>query len=125
MKPFLFFLIVGLTILGACNPDKPSVNKEISTSKDVAEEQVMLAGGKKIYEANCAGCHDSGVAGAPKPGDKAAWSKRLAEGGMNMIVQKSIEGYDGKAGMMPAKGGNATLEDEEVRSAVTFMTRTD
>ena len=121
MKPFLFFLIVGLTFLGACNPEKASANKELSAPKEVTSGELKLANGKTIYEANCAGCHDSGVAGAPKLGDKAVWSERIAQGGMDMIVKKSIEGYDGKAGMMPAKGGNATLEDEEVRNAVAYM----
>jgi cytochrome c5 len=123
MKPFLFFLIVGLTFLGACSPEKAPVNKEVTTIKEVTLSEQKIAMGKQVYEANCAGCHDSGVAGAPKPGDKAAWSERIAQGGMDMIVKKSIEGYDGKTGMMPPKGGNATLEDREVMNAVTYMTR--
>ncbi|NMW20835.1 MAG: cytochrome c5 family protein [Chlorobiaceae bacterium] len=123
VKSFLFILIIGLAFLGGCSPEKASVNKELSTSKDVTSGELKLASGKAVYEANCGGCHDSGVAGAPKPGDKAAWSERIAHGGMDMIIKKSIEGYDGKTGMMPAKGGNASLEDKEVMSAVAYMTR--
>ena len=123
MKTFLPFLTLGLILFGACSPENTSVKKESAKSKEVTSGELQLAKGKSIYEANCAGCHDSGVAGAPKPGDKSAWSERVAQGGMDMIVKKSIEGYDGKAGMMPAKGGNATLEDEEVKNAVTYMTR--
>ena len=123
MKPFLFFLIVCLAFLGACSPEKASINKEVTTIKEVALNEQKIAMGKKVYEANCAGCHEAGVAGAPKPGDKAAWSERIAQGGMDMIVKKSIEGYDGKAGMMPPKGGNATLEDGEVMNAVIYMTQ--
>ena len=123
MKTLLSCLIMGCTFLGGCSPEKASVNKELSTTKEVTSGEMKLATGKTIYEGNCAGCHDSGVAGAPKPGDKAAWSERIAQGGMDMIVKKSIEGYDGKTGMMPAKGGNASLEDEEVKNAVAYMTR--
>ena len=124
MKTFLYCLIAGcIFLLGGCSPEKASVNKELSTTKEVTSGEMKLANGKTIYEGNCAGCHDSGVAGAPKPGDKTAWSERIAQGGMDMIVKKSIEGYDGKTGMMPAKGGNASLENEEVMNAVAYMTR--
>ncbi len=123
MKPCLFFLIDGLTFLGACSPEKAPVNKGVTTNKEATLGEQKIALGKQVYEANCAGCHDAGVAGAPKPGDKAAWSERIAQGGMDMIVKKSIEGYDGKAGMMPPKGGNATLEDGEVMNAVIYMTQ--
>ncbi len=124
IKPVLSLLIAGLMFLGACNPEKSSVQEELTESKAEAAAELKAASGKAVYEANCAGCHNSGVAGAPKPGDKAAWSERIPQGGMDMIVKKSIEGYEGKAGMMPAKGGNATLEDDEVRNAVAYMVGT-
>ncbi|MEI8186345.1 MAG: c-type cytochrome [Chlorobiaceae bacterium] len=122
MKPYLFILIVGLAFIGACSPGKASVNNELTATKEVTSGELKLANGKTIYEANCAGCHNSGVSGAPKPGDHAAWSGRLAEG-MDMVLKKSIEGYDGKKGMMPPKGGNANLADNDMRNAVTYMTR--
>lgn len=121
MKPFLFFLIAGLTFLGACNPDKVSASKQTAPSKEVTSGQLKLADGKTVYEANCAGCHDSGVAGAPKPGDKTAWSERIAHGGMDMIVKKSIEGFEGKTGAMPPKGGNESLSNTDITHAVTYM----
>ena len=58
--------------------------------------------------------------GAPKPGDKAAWAARIPQG-LDVITKKSIAGFTGKAGMMPAKGGNAALTDEQVGSAVAYM----
>jgi len=73
-----------------------------------------------VYEANCAGCHDSGTAGAPKPGHKEDWKGRL-ELGVELLTKKSIEGYDGKTGSMPAKGGNEALTSEEVSNAVQYM----
>jgi len=113
--------MVGLTFLGACNPEKVLSNKEMEKSKEVTSAQLKLADGKTVYEANCAGCHESGVAGAPKPGDKAAWSERIAHGGMDMIIKKSIEGLEGNTGVMPPKGGNENLSTADITHAVTYM----
>ncbi len=76
--------------------------------------------GKATYDASCAACHGSGVAGAPKLGDKAAWKDRIGQGTATLETH-AIKGYQGKAGMMPAKGGNASLKDEDVKAAVAFM----
>lgn len=123
IKSFLPLLIVGIFFLGACNPENPAETEELTESKEEALAEQQLASGKTIYEANCAGCHDAGVAGAPKPGETAVWNERMAQG-MNTVVKKSIEGFEGKTGMMPPKGGNAVLTDEEITNAVTFMIRT-
>ena len=122
MKPLLPFLTITLFFLGACSPEKPQSQdkEELTESKEEAAAELLIANGKTIYEANCAGCHDSGVAGAPKPGDKAAWSKRLPLG-VEGMAKKSIEGFGGKDGIMPPKGGNASLSDKEVTEAVAYM----
>ena len=72
--------------------------------------------GKKVYDATCTACHTPGVAGAPKLGDKAAWAPRLKEG-MDAVYAIALKGK----GAMPAKGGNASLSDAEVRAAVDYM----
>jgi cytochrome c5 len=121
LKLFLPLLTVGIFLLGACSPEKqPVVNEELTESKEEAMAEMKLAAGKNIYEANCAGCHDAGVTGAPKPGDKPAWSKRMASG-LEVMVKKSIDGFEGETGLMPPKGGNASLTDEEVTNAVDYM----
>ena len=76
--------------------------------------------GKKIYGNVCAMCHASGAAGAPKPGDKADWGPRIAQG-MDMLHKHAIEGYTGAKGVMPARGGSATLSDDDVKAAVDYM----
>jgi len=86
------------------------------TLRDANTPRVLLAGGA-VYTATCAACHDSGMAGSPKTGDKAAWATRLAQG-YDMLVKHAIEGIRA----MPAKGGNPDLDDLEVARAVVFMT---
>jgi len=76
--------------------------------------------GKSVYDANCAACHGTGVAGAPKFGDKAVWAPRIAQGG-DMLKTHAVKGFQGKAGVMPAKGGNASLADADVIAAVDYM----
>jgi cytochrome c5 len=75
--------------------------------------------GKKLFESTCQACHGSGVAGAPKFGDKAAWAPRLKEGKAT-LYEHAIKGFQGKSGMMPPKGGSAA-SDEEVKAAVDYM----
>ena len=76
--------------------------------------------GKVIYDVNCAVCHKDGLAGAPKFGNKAVWAPRIAQG-MPLLVSKSIKGFQGKTGMMPAKGGNAKLTDPQIGNAVAYI----
>jgi cytochrome c5 len=74
------------------------------------------ADGKAVYEKNCAACHMTGAANAPKAGDKAAWAPRLKEG-KDHLYEHAIQGK----GAMPPKGGNASLSDAEVKAAVDFL----
>ncbi|HLN97817.1 MAG TPA: c-type cytochrome [Pyrinomonadaceae bacterium] len=76
--------------------------------------------GKKIYDTTCMACHAAGVAGAPKFGDKAAWAPRIAQG-MDTLHTHALKGFQGKAGMMPPKGGNMSAKDEDVKAAVDYM----
>jgi len=86
------------------------------TLRDANTPRVLLAGGA-VYTATCAACHDSGMAGSPKTGEKAAWATRLAQG-YDTLVTHAINGIRA----MPAKGGNPDLDDLEVARAVVFMT---
>ncbi|RIK89357.1 MAG: cytochrome c5 family protein, partial [Burkholderiales bacterium] len=75
-----------------------------------------VAAGEKIYKGTCGVCHEAGVAGAPKHGDKAAWTPRLAQG-VDVLDKHAIEGIRA----MPPRGGNGKLTDAEVRDAVAYM----
>lgn len=75
-----------------------------------------LAKGEKVYKTSCFACHAAGVAGSPKLGDVAAWAPRLATGNEAMYTAA----INGK-GVMPPKGGNLGLSDEDVKAAVDYM----
>ena len=79
-----------------------------------------VAAGKTTYDAACVTCHKTGLMGAPKLGDKAAWAPRLKQG-LDVLTKKSITGFTGKVGMMMAKGGHPNLTDAQVKSAVEYM----
>ena len=53
-------------------------------------------------------------------GDKAAWAPRIAQG-MDTLYKHAIGGFQGKAGVMPAKGGRADLSDKSIDNAVDYM----
>ena len=76
--------------------------------------------GETVYNQACVACHGAGIAGAPKFGDKAAWAPRLAQGA-DTLHTHAIQGYQGKAGYMPPKGGRTDLSDQSVINAVDFI----
>jgi cytochrome c5 len=76
--------------------------------------------GKQVYDNVCTACHAAGVAGAPKLGDKDGWAPRIAQG-VDVLHDHAIKGFQGSAGVMPAKGGRADLADEDVKAAVDYI----
>ena len=90
---------------------------KIEMPKTVAKSDGKPRDGATVYNSTCMACHGSGVAGAPKAGDKAAWAPRIAMGTATLI--KSVT--DGK-GAMPPKGGGADLTDAEIMAAVAHLT---
>ena len=72
--------------------------------------------GKQVVDAQCSKCHMDGKAGAPKIGDRDAWTQRLKKG-LDSTVREAIKGHGG----MPARGDKADLTDGEVRAAILYM----
>jgi cytochrome c5 len=91
-------------------------------AKAAAASQVAYGGtldGAVIYDKLCAGCHKSGAGGAPMlvaTGMGARVSK-----GKDTLHKHAIEGFQGTAGVMPAKGGNPALTDDQVKATVDWM----
>jgi cytochrome c5 len=91
-----------------------------SQVEPAAAPSMAALSGQDVYMTACTACHGAGIAGAPKTGDAAAWEPRIAQG-MDTLVTHAIEGFQGQAGYMPPRGGNASLTDENVRDAVQYM----
>jgi cytochrome c5 len=75
--------------------------------------------GKTLFNTACVACHGAGIAGAPKAGDKSAWAPRIAQG-TPVLYEHAIHGFQGKAGVMPPKGGSSA-PDADVKAAVDYM----
>ena len=76
--------------------------------------------GEAVYKSACFACHDTGAAGAPMLGNNDAWSSRVAQG-FDVLLQHSIDGFQGSTGFMPARGTCGNCSDEELAKAVQYM----
>jgi len=103
-------------VVVASAPAAPAAATAPAAAATPAPSADELAKGEKIYTATCLACHGGGVMGAPKFGDAAAWQPRIAKG-MEVLYTDAINGFK----MMPPRGGNALLKDEDMKAAVDFM----
>ena len=108
----------SITPVAAVNTDPNAIVVEAPAAIAAAFDGSL--DGEMIYTNACAACHVAGVAGAPKL-EKAAWEPRLAQG-MEVLIKHAIEGFVGEAGMMPARGGNMALTDDQIKVTVEYMT---
>ncbi len=111
---------VGAVYAGATGAAAKAAAED--AARQAAASQVAYGGtldGGVIYQALCGACHVSGAGGAPKL-EQAAWGARIAQG-KDTLHKHAIEGYQGSAGLMPAKGGNPSLTDEQVIATVDWM----
>jgi len=106
---------------------KPVAQVEVASAqtqrepvKSAAAAPPPTRNGQQIYQTTCVACHDAGLAGAPKLGDKSQWAKHIAKG-VDALYASAVNGVQGSAGAMPPKGGNPALSDAEVRAAVDYM----
>jgi len=88
----------------------------VANAQPAAAAAAKPKSGLEVYQQVCAVCHGAGIAGAPKTGDKAAWKPRIAQG-VATLYTHAIGGIR----MMPAKGGNPSLADAEVKAAVDYL----
>jgi cytochrome c5 len=120
--------IAILVLLTQMVTDTPTAAKDddaavLSRLKPVGELQIAAASapkgqltGEQVYSQVCKTCHEGGLAGAPKSGDKKAWSKIIAQG-LATTVDHAVKGIRA----MPPKGGNPDFENIEIERAVVFM----
>jgi len=95
---------------------EPSLETLQVDETGMVTEAVATTAGEKVYQQACQMCHEAGVAGSPMTGDAAAWADRIAQG-RDKLVENAINGI----GVMPPKGGQSQLSDEDVAAAVDFL----
>lgn len=128
MKKTSLVLAVSLAaLLSACGKEESAAPEapapEVAAPAPAPAPEPVVAEnvlGKSVFNKTCSLCHAAGVAGAPKPGDKADWGPRIAQGN-DLLYKHAMEGFTGAKGAMPARGGNTALTDDEVKAAVDYM----
>jgi cytochrome c5 len=123
--------VVPITLIGLLSQLVTSGEKGLQDNQNAVLARIKAVGevtiaepagpkgqatGEQVYNQVCKTCHEGGLAGAPKAGDKAPWVKVIAQG-QAIAINHAITGIRG----MPAKGGNPDLESVEVERAVVFM----
>jgi cytochrome c5 len=98
------------------SPTSDKAQAPVTSAAPAAPAAPPARSGQQIFTSVCAMCHASGLAGAPKFGDKAAWKPRIAQG-KDTLYDHALHGF--KA--MPAKGTCTTCSDAEIKSAVDYM----
>jgi cytochrome c len=111
--------IVITRLMGAA----AEVKEDLDTTSSTDDIKILSENAKKgesVYNSTCKSCHSIGIAGSPKFGDSKEWGTRFSKG-KDVLYQGAINGYEGDAGFMPAKGGKLSLTDDEVKAAVDYM----
>jgi cytochrome c5 len=128
LVPIVLFLLLSQLVTGVRREDTDATEAQVlSRIKPVGE--VTLAGatsarasmsGEQVFQAVCKTCHEPGIAGAPKVGDKAAWAGPIKKG-YETLVQHALNGFQEAGKVMPPRGGNPDLSDVEVERALVYM----
>jgi cytochrome c5 len=131
----LLAFLVPITVIGLLSQLFTSTGRDAHEDEQRVLERIKPVGtivmaeastphgslsGEQVFAQVCKTCHETGLAGAPKAGDKSAWGPRIAEG-EKTLVQHAVGGYQGKTGVMPPKGGSTDLTDDEVHRAVVYL----
>ncbi len=119
------FIIIGLVyfVTSANKPGAGAVDAELAVAQriekvgsvEIRDANRPLEAGATVYKAQCAACHEAGLAGAPKFGDAGAWAARIATG-YEALLNSALKGK----GAMGAQGGGA-FRDAEIGRAVVHM----
>ncbi len=128
LVPITLFLLLSQLVTGVKRDDTGDTEARVlSRIKPVGE--VTLAGatgtratmsGEQVFQAVCKTCHETGIAGAPKVGDKAAWAAPIKKG-YETLAQHALNGFQEPGKLMPPRGGNPDLSDVEVERALVYM----
>lgn len=99
----ILFRVIGLTFLLLCAVARAQAADEVRS-------------GKQVYDDFCGACHTAGVLEAPRLGKREDWIAREKQG-FEVLMSHALKGFRN----MPAKGGNPTIKDEEIKNTVVYM----
>ena len=97
-----------------------AIKSETPAGSGSASPAAAPKNGSEVFQQVCSVCHGAGIAGAPKAGDKAAWAPRIAQGKAT-LYEHALKGFQGKSGVMPAKGARTDLSDDLIKQGVDYM----
>jgi cytochrome c5 len=111
-------LLFGFALLAGCGKNEPpnAATTSATASTQPFANASMSEIGKQRWARTCAMCHVRGEGGAPKIGDAAAWTPRLAQG-EDVVLQHTIDGFNN----MPPLGYCMDCEREDLRTYIHFM----
>ncbi|MGS1078186.1 c-type cytochrome [Pseudoxanthomonas beigongshangi] len=104
----------------AAPAEAPAADATVAAADSAPAADAAGHPGEETYKKTCAMCHSTTALGAPMVGDKADWSARAAQGA-DTLHNHALEGFNGAKGVMPARGGNPSLDDDAVKAAVDYM----
>ena len=125
-------IAMAATLLGACGGDNaapahdaasPSAATEAAAPQAAPATEPVAAEpspGETVYQGTCVMCHGSPAVGAPVLGNKDDWAPRIAQG-KDVLYAHALDGFNGRKGAMPARGGNPGLDDAKIKAAVDYM----
>ena len=126
LVPIILIVMLTQLVTGGPKADPAALNADAvaqrlkpaaSVTLIDANAPKVLRLGEEVAKFACIACHATGVAGAPKIGDKTGWAARIKLG-LDGLTKSAIKGKGG----MPARGGNPDIADLELARAIVWMT---
>ena len=121
----LLLPVAALLALMACGKQTVDEDKTAELIQPVARVELAAAAqndgpksGEQIVQTVCGACHTTGLLNSPKIADKAAWAPRIAQG-VDVLYKSALNGKN----LMPARGGNPALSDDEMKAAVDYLVK--
>jgi cytochrome c5 len=115
--------LLGIALIGGCGKREETATVAKAAPVQPAPALAVQAEpgkGEHVYKGTCAMCHGTGAGGAPLFKSKDDWAPRIAQG-KDTLYAHALGGFTGNKGTMPAKGGNPSLSDDDLKAGVDYM----
>ena len=118
-QPHYYVLVAVLAVMSqlmGCAPDKSAQTEGVAAAPESPVDHPVPAAIEQTYLRSCHSCHGTGVAGAPRTGDVAAWAPRMDKG-VDTLVANAINGFQA----MPPRGLCFDCTEEEFAELIVMM----